>query len=112
MGERSRETPRGEKEISTKNPIFSDNSKYSPCLPSPTTRRRRRPRPLAGRPRRLSSRRTLASPPLRRRRRCRLSVPPTRRRSLVDGNLNLDLLCHQDLQCGCSTDFVKPFLPG
>ena len=42
---------------------------------------------------------------------CRLSVPPTRRRSLVDGNLNLDL-CHQDLQCGCSIDFVKPFLPG
>ena len=42
---------------------------------------------------------------------CRLSVPPTRRRSPVDGNLNLDL-CHQDLQCGCSIDFVKPFLPG
>ena len=42
---------------------------------------------------------------------CRLSVLPTRRRSLVDGNLNLDL-CHQDLQCGCSIDFVKPFLSG
>merc|ERR1719300_16462 len=81
------------------------------CPPSQTTKRRRRRRPRASRPRRPSSRRTPASLPPRRRPRCRPNVLLTRRKSLVDGELGLDL-CHQARSCGCSIEFVKPIFHG
>merc|ERR1712066_842146 len=78
------------------------------CLRNLTTKRKKRPRLLAGLPRRPNSRRTPARAPSKKRRRCKLKRSQTRKRSLAGKGLSgrtTDKLLR--LQCRVDTFTVK-----